>query len=640
VIGVADNIVDDTVSVGLQPFKVVIDHQNNQLFVSDSGQDDILVLDATDLTLQTVIGVGDTPTGMAITPDDTSLLVVNNGDNTVDILRLSDFSLEAAIAVGLGPQEVIITPDGKFAFVTNTGTDDVTIINLDSLSTEEPNLAVGNNPLGLAVTSDGRYVLVVNRGDNSLAVITESPFITISSINPSAINNTTHNQATITWSSDQAGSFQVEVGGNGNKDTGVVIATGSVEVGQTINSVVQASSLAQGDGNYEIFVHVTSQERGTIGRTSTLVILDTIPPSAPTNPAVEIGGSGILSVSWTGAVDEGSGVSRYKVYFGTSSGNYDAPGSPLEIGNVSEAILTELTNGVTYFVAVSAVDGAGNEGPKSVEVSGAAQEVEGAVGSGGGCFVRTVGAGRNFGFFMAMGLWLGGWLFWLGISLRRRARKRSSPTRLSLWAVFFTALLVGAPNAVSTDLNFTSISWSVQAGYLVAQGERVKEAYDGGFIGELNLTWMNMSNFETSAGVGFVNMNGSALDADGKKVNLDARLWYVPADLTMKYRFQFRENQKFIPYVDAGLGGAYYQEEIQNREQNEHGWTYGYQGSLGLRLDMRALAPRDTTDLMRTSQIRNVYLFLEGRYSVIDRFGKEDFDLGGMGVMTGVEIRY
>ena len=57
----------------------------------------------------------------------------------------------------------------------------------------------------------------------------------------------------------------------------------------------------------------------------------------------------------------------YKVYYGTSPGNY---GEPDDAGNVTEYDLSGLTEGVTYYVAITAYDTSYNESQKSVEESG------------------------------------------------------------------------------------------------------------------------------------------------------------------------------------------------------------------------------------------------------------------------------
>jgi uncharacterized repeat protein (TIGR02543 family) len=64
-------------------------------------------------------------------------------------------------------------------------------------------------------------------------------------------------------------------------------------------------------------------------------------------------------------------LAGYRVYYGTSSGNY---GSPVSVGNVTTYTLTGLTQGPTYFVAVTAIDTLLDESGYSNGVSGAATD--------------------------------------------------------------------------------------------------------------------------------------------------------------------------------------------------------------------------------------------------------------------------
>lgn len=75
-----------------------------------------------------------------------------------------------------------------------------------------------------------------------------------------------------------------------------------------------------------------------------------------------------LNVAWD-ANDEGD-LSGYKVYYGTSSGNY---GSAIDVENVTEYALSGLTGRETYYIAITAYDTSNNESEKSDEVSGVAQ---------------------------------------------------------------------------------------------------------------------------------------------------------------------------------------------------------------------------------------------------------------------------
>jgi len=74
--------------------------------------------------------------------------------------------------------------------------------------------------------------------------------------------------------------------------------------------------------------------------------------------------AGEASLSWNanGEAD----LAGYKVHYGTSSENY---GTPIDVGNVTSHTLTGLTNGATYYFALTAYDTSSNESDFSTEVS-------------------------------------------------------------------------------------------------------------------------------------------------------------------------------------------------------------------------------------------------------------------------------
>jgi hypothetical protein len=91
------------------------------------------------------------------------------------------------------------------------------------------------------------------------------------------------------------------------------------------------------------------------------------PPSTPPSSLHSVSPTGSVTLSWS-ANAEGD-LAGYKIYFGTSSGNYTSPGSPVVIGKTTTYTLTGLQRNTTYFFALSAYDSAGNESALSAEVS-------------------------------------------------------------------------------------------------------------------------------------------------------------------------------------------------------------------------------------------------------------------------------
>jgi hypothetical protein len=90
-------------------------------------------------------------------------------------------------------------------------------------------------------------------------------------------------------------------------------------------------------------------------------VKDITAPAAPANLEITKSCQGEIDIKWdaNSAADE---VTGYKVYYGAISGQY---GGVEDAGDALEAALTGLTNGNTYYIAVSAYDSAVNESAKA-----------------------------------------------------------------------------------------------------------------------------------------------------------------------------------------------------------------------------------------------------------------------------------
>ncbi len=93
----------------------------------------------------------------------------------------------------------------------------------------------------------------------------------------------------------------------------------------------------------------------------------TPPPATPPSTPPPVSSTGSVTLSWSANGE--NDLAGYKIYFGTSSGNYTASGSPAVIGKVTSYTVTGLQRNTTYFFALSAYDSAGNESALSGEAS-------------------------------------------------------------------------------------------------------------------------------------------------------------------------------------------------------------------------------------------------------------------------------
>ncbi|MDT7041966.1 fibronectin type III domain-containing protein [Candidatus Nitronereus thalassa] len=77
---------------------------------------------------------------------------------------------------------------------------------------------------------------------------------------------------------------------------------------------------------------------------------------------------GEVSLTWN--LNGESDIFSYNLYFGTQSGNYNAPGSPISITHPQNSTtVTRLQTGQEYFFALTAIDQAGLQSPPSDEIS-------------------------------------------------------------------------------------------------------------------------------------------------------------------------------------------------------------------------------------------------------------------------------
>jgi hypothetical protein len=81
------------------------------------------------------------------------------------------------------------------------------------------------------------------------------------------------------------------------------------------------------------------------------------------NPA-RLLAAGALKASWNANTEPD--LAGYKIYYGLSSGNYTIA---INVGNVTQYTVNQLTEGLVYYFVVTAYDTAGNESAYSQEVS-------------------------------------------------------------------------------------------------------------------------------------------------------------------------------------------------------------------------------------------------------------------------------
>jgi YVTN family beta-propeller protein len=389
-------------SWGGGPVSIVANTSATEVYVANSTSNTVNVFqynyNATNTYgVTTTITTGAYPDALLLVPNSTKLYVANGSDNTISVIDTSSNKVVHTITLPSSghPNGLAITPDNSTLMVLNSPTGGITYIQVSNDSIIN-SISLGSNLEQAYITSNGANAYVTDYGTNSVYEL--SSVVTISSVNPSAINNTNNNTSIITWSSTMSGTYQVEVGGNGTIGSGITIPglSGSITAGQTLTLAVHASDLISisggTNGPYTIYIYVSTTNFTTYA--STTILLLTIPPQPASNLSATPG-DGKAMLSWTASPSQY--VGGYLVYYSTSPFNINnLPSTVVDTGNTTSYTLNGLTDGTLYYIALVTYDLATNTSGLSNTVTVTPVYIPGPAelaGQKGNCFIATAAYG-------------------------------------------------------------------------------------------------------------------------------------------------------------------------------------------------------------------------------------------------------
>jgi YVTN family beta-propeller protein len=180
VIDVANNNVVATIPVGISPRYAVVNIYGTRVYVSNLGGNSISVIDTSSNTVISNISIG-APLGMVLNSTSTRLYVVNQiNDGTVSIIDTDTNKIISTVAVGNNPAFITLSPDETKFYVTNWGTD--TVSTIDIANNTVSTITVGDSPYGITMNSSGTRVYVANELSSSVSVIDTSTNTVVTTI--------------------------------------------------------------------------------------------------------------------------------------------------------------------------------------------------------------------------------------------------------------------------------------------------------------------------------------------------------------------------------------------------------------------------------------------------------------------------
>ena len=170
-----------TIPVGSAPFGVAVDDRTGDIFVTNSGSNNVSVLNPSGPNPIKSIPVGTDPLGVAYDPVDSEIYVANNGSDNVSVISDSTLTVVATIPVGANPTGVAVDPVSGRVYVANHGSANVSVIanGTTSVAATDPTLA---GPYGVAVDNQTGLAYVTDEFAGNVTVVNATATVTNISI--------------------------------------------------------------------------------------------------------------------------------------------------------------------------------------------------------------------------------------------------------------------------------------------------------------------------------------------------------------------------------------------------------------------------------------------------------------------------
>jgi len=165
--------VNVTVPVGLDPFGVAYDNATGDVFVANTGSNNVSVLFGNLSAPIANIPVGVDPMGVAYDSWNGEIYVADNGSANLTVINGTSLLVMANISVGNGPLGVAANPNDGAVFVADYGAAEVSKIS-GTTNHVVATTAVGKDPYGVAVDNATGRVFVTNPGSSNISVLSGS----------------------------------------------------------------------------------------------------------------------------------------------------------------------------------------------------------------------------------------------------------------------------------------------------------------------------------------------------------------------------------------------------------------------------------------------------------------------------------
>jgi hypothetical protein len=377
------------------------------------------------------------------------------------------------------------------------------------------------------------------------------------------------------------------------------------------STAATVSGLASSSRYY--FTIIAFDSSGNESEEGSELIVDTLPdrlaPDPPAGISGALAGSSALRVTVAPGNAQMVDFEGNIIYYGTEPGAY---AYQRDIGDAGEYTFSSLPeDSRTWYFAASAYDQSGNESPMTEEIMVEIEDVRAFLGDSeefaGGCFIGSLNGERDAG--------AAGWLALLLASVCLLLMRLKSPGSFGA-LLLATCLALPAGADAQGKAGFHTVG--VSAGYFSARDTLYEDFYgDDSFPVSVFYDRHISRLFSLELEAAYWRDSGRLLSVSGEPTGISSEIEVLPVAFSVKLHFPI---SNFISgYVGAGPDYWYVSEEADAAgvQDEVSEWVGGYHGKIGLLL------------YNMDRQFAGTGALIETGYSVVDRFGENDTELGG-----------
>lgn len=156
--------------VGDGPADVDVNSTTNHIYVCNSSDNRVRVIDGITHTIAETIDVGEGPVGVSANSTTNLVYVTNQIEGTVSIIDGAVNSVTGSVAVGNKPSGIKVNSTTNFIYVADSEDNTVSVID-GAINGIITTINVGTEPVGVGVNIATNRIYVINRGDKTISVI-------------------------------------------------------------------------------------------------------------------------------------------------------------------------------------------------------------------------------------------------------------------------------------------------------------------------------------------------------------------------------------------------------------------------------------------------------------------------------------